>query len=131
MTSNIQEQKKRRLDILDGISKDLGNNKIATKLRIPLRVVKARAMESTFEDKSGVKLDKRNKLLQKLKIQLQGHVRVGEEQKEGWKTPTPVYMFNCQKHGYVKSKSKGYRKRLECPQCLEEFNAKKTEARAY
>jgi hypothetical protein len=40
MTSEIQEQKKQRLDILDGISKGLGNNKIATKLGIPLWVVR-------------------------------------------------------------------------------------------
>jgi hypothetical protein len=119
MTIDIQEQKTRRLDILR-----------ARKLGIPLWVVRAHAMESTLEDKGGVKLDKRIKLLQKLKIQLQGHVRVGEEQKEGWKTPTPVYMFNCQKHGYVKSNAKGYSKRLECPQCLEELNAKETVARS-
>jgi FixJ family two-component response regulator len=71
MTIDIQEQKTRRLDILDGISKGLGNNKIASKLGIPLWVVRAHAMESTLEDKGGVKLDKRIKLLQKLKIKVE------------------------------------------------------------
>jgi hypothetical protein len=128
MTSEIQEQKKQRLDILDGISKGLGNYQIASKLGIPLWVVRACAMESKLEDNGGVTLDKRIKLLHKLKIQFQGHVFVGEEQKEGWKTTAPIYMFNCKKHGYVKSNAKGYSKRLECPQCLEELNAKETVA---
>jgi len=66
-------------------------------------------------------MDERIKLLEKLKIQLQGHVYVGEEKKEGWKEPVSIYMFKCQKHGYVKSHVKGYNERLECPTCLEEI----------
>jgi len=73
------------------------------------------------EDMVGVIMDERIKLLEKLKIQLKGHVYVGEEQREGWKTPASMYMFKCPKHGYVKSNAIGYSKRLECPQCLEEL----------
>lgn len=66
-------------------------------------------------------MDERIKLLEKLKIQLQGHVYVGEEKREGWKEQVSIYMFKCPKHGYVKSNVKGYNERLECPTCLEEL----------
>ena len=78
-------------------------------------------MGLTVEYMDGVTMDKRIRLLERLKIQLQGQLYVGEEKKEGWKTSAPVYMFKCPKHGYVKSNVKGYSKRLECPQCLEEL----------
>ena len=81
-------------------------------------------MELKVKENGGANMDKRIGLLEKLKIQLQGYVFVGKEQNEGWKTPIPVYMFECQKHGYVKSIAKGYGKRLECPQCLEERKKK-------
>ena len=81
-------------------------------------------MELKVKKNGGVNMDKRLGLLEKLKIQLQGHVFIGNEQSEGWKSPIPVYMFECQKHGYVKNYAKGYRKRLECPQCLEERKRK-------
>ena len=72
-------------------------------------------------------MDKRIKLIEKLKIQLQGHLYVGEEKKEGWKEPSPVYMFKCPKHGYVKNRVKGYNERLECPDCLKELPFQRNE----
>ena len=81
-------------------------------------------MALKVKENGGVNMDNRLRLLEKLKIQLQGHIFVGNEQNEGWKSPIPVYMFRCQKHGYVKNNAKGYRKRLECPQCLEEIKVK-------
>jgi len=78
-------------------------------------------MELKVKNNGGINMDKRLRLLEKLKIQLQGHILVGKEQNEGWKSPVPVYMFKCKKHGIVKSTAKGYSKRLECPQCLEEI----------
>ena len=78
-------------------------------------------MELTQEDIGGVIMDERIKLLEKLKIQLQGHVYVGEEKREGWKEPASMYIFKCPKHSYVKSNAKGFSKRLECPLCLEEL----------
>ena len=61
------------------------------------------------------------KLLERLKIQLQGHVSVGREQRVGWKEPVEFYMFKCPIHGYVKNYVKGHDKRLECPECLIEM----------
>lgn len=40
MTSNIQEQETRRIDIIDGINKGFGYSKIATKLDVPIWVIK-------------------------------------------------------------------------------------------
>ena len=66
-------------------------------------------------------LDKRIKLLERIRIQLQGHVYIGEEKKEGWKESVPFYMFKCPKHGYVKNYVKGFEERLECPECMKEM----------
>jgi len=66
-------------------------------------------------------MDDRIKLLDRLKIQLQGYLYLGDEKKEGWKKPAPVYMFKCPIHGYVKSVPRGYNGRLECPLCIEEL----------
>jgi hypothetical protein len=72
-------------------------------------------------------MDTRIKLLDRLKIQLRGHLYVGDELREGWKEPAPVYMFKCPIHGYVKSVVRGFNERLECPECLK---AEKLEVRA-
>ncbi|MFC1803087.1 hypothetical protein ACFL0D_03865 [Thermoproteota archaeon] len=40
MTSNIQEQEMRRLDIIDGINRGIAYTKIAARLGVPIRVVK-------------------------------------------------------------------------------------------
>ena len=69
------------------------------------------------EDKGRVIMHKEIGLLEKLKVSLQGYVYAGEEKKEGWRIPAPMYIFKCSKHGYVKNYVKGYNKRLECPQC--------------
>ncbi len=39
MTSSIQEQETRRLNIIDGINEGFGNTKIAAKLGVPLWTV--------------------------------------------------------------------------------------------
>ena len=67
------------------------------------------------------------KLLERLKIQLQGHIVVGQEQRDGWKESAEFYMFKCPVHGYVKNYVKGYGKRLECPECLLEMKKKEVE----
>jgi hypothetical protein len=71
-------------------------------------------------------LDKHIKLLERIKIQLQGHIFVGNEKKEGWKDSAPFYMFKCPEHGYVKNYVKGFKQRLECPQCLKEMKKAET-----
>ena len=58
------------------------------------------------------------KLIERLKIQLQGHISTGREQRNGWKEPVEFYMFKCPIHGYVKNHVKGHNKRLVCPECL-------------
>ena len=65
-------------------------------------------------------LDKRLKLLERLKLRLNGYLYVGDQMKEGWKTPQSFYMFECPVHGVVKNYPKGYSQRLECPICVEE-----------
>ena len=65
-------------------------------------------------------MDERLKLLDRLKFRLNGHLYVGEQMKEGWKTPQSIYLFECPVHGVVKNYPKGYTQRLECPICVEE-----------
>jgi hypothetical protein len=65
-------------------------------------------------------MDSRIKLLDRLRIQLKGHIYLGVETKTGWKEPAPLYMFKCPIHGYVKSTIKGHA-RLECPECIKEL----------
>ena len=73
-------------------------------------------------------LDNRIKLLERLRIQLQGHLYLGEEKRAGWKEPIAFYLFKCPKHGYVKNYAKGHQEILECPECLEELEQKKIQA---
>ena len=60
------------------------------------------------------------KIIERLKIQLQGYVYVGDVMKDGWSAPLPHYAFNCPVHGYVLDYPHGYEQRLECPKCREE-----------
>ena len=69
-------------------------------------------------------MDNSIKLLERLKIQLQGHVYVGEESRDGWKESAPLYMFKCPTHGYVKNYVSGHN-RLECPECIKELKKNK------
>lgn len=69
-------------------------------------------------------MDSRLKLLDRLKIQLQGHLYLGEEILDGWEKPAPVYLFKCPIHGLVKSTVRG-RGRLDCPECLKELKSEK------
>ena len=65
-------------------------------------------------------MDSRLRLIERLKIELQGHVYVGTQKKSGWKEPIPFYMFKCPVHGYVINYAKGYEEILECPLCIED-----------
>ena len=73
------------------------------------------------EDKSQLVMHKKIGFLEKLKVSLQGHVYAGEEKREGWRQPAPIYIFKCSKHGYVKNNVKGFNKRLECPLCMSDI----------
>ena len=39
--------------------------------------------------------ERRLNLIEKLKIQLKGHIYIGNEKREGWKEAAPFYMFKC------------------------------------
>jgi hypothetical protein len=65
-------------------------------------------------------LDPRIKLLERLKLQLNGHVYVGDRLGKKWKEPIPHYAFKCPRHGIVIDYPHGYRQRLSCPECKEE-----------
>ena len=77
-------------------------------------------------------IDPRITLLNRLKLQLNGYVYVGDKKRNDWKGPLPHYAFKCPKHGIVVDYPHGYNQRLECPFCREEqvqakaLNAKKT-----
>jgi hypothetical protein len=58
---------------------------------------------------------------QRLILWLNGWVIVGKIKKVGWSKDVNLYAFTCSKHGLVSSHVKGYRERLECPHCLEEW----------
>jgi hypothetical protein len=66
-------------------------------------------------------MDKRLKLLDRLKIELGGYLYVGNERKDGWKETTPFYLFKCEKHGLVKNYASGHNGKLVCPECLKEL----------
>lgn len=57
-------------------------------------------------------------LMQRLRIQLNGYIYVGDRQKEGWSGSLPFYKFKCPVHGWVENYPHGYDQRLECPLCL-------------
>ena len=65
-------------------------------------------------------MDKRLKLLERIKLQLNGYLYLGEQTKDGWSSSLPFYLFKCPKHGLVESYAKGYDDRLECPKCMKE-----------
>ena len=62
-------------------------------------------------------MDERLKLLERLKLQLNGYVKTGEKTDRGWDKPLPVYTFKCDKHGLVETTPRGYKNRLICPKC--------------
>jgi hypothetical protein len=72
-------------------------------------------------------MDSRLKLMEKIKIQLNGNLYVGNEKRDGWKEPAPFYIFKCPIHGYVKNYARGFDERLECPDCLQEVKMVITE----
>lgn len=72
--------------------------------------------------------DPRIKLIERLRLQLEGHVYVGNKMKEGWKEPIPHYIFMCPIHGLVEDYPHGYQQRLECPLCKQ--SAKKERPKA-
>jgi hypothetical protein len=71
------------------------------------------------------KKDPRIKLLDRLKLQLSGHVYVGHRQHADWKEPLPHYAFNCPIHGIVEDYPHGFDQRLQCPLCRQEIHQEK------
>ena len=65
--------------------------------------------------------DMKLNLIQRLKLQLVGHVYIGHFSKPGWSDTLPHYAFKCSKHGLVVAPTRGYKKRLDCPVCREEM----------
>lgn len=66
-------------------------------------------------------MDSRLKLIDRLNLQLSGHIYIGEKKMAGWKEPLPFYTFKCPIHGYVTTYAMGHKKRLVCPLCIEEL----------
>ncbi|MFH0850542.1 MAG: hypothetical protein V1924_06355 [Candidatus Bathyarchaeota archaeon] len=55
--------------------------------------------------------------LQRVRLQLIGHVYVGDRRRDGWSGPLPHYAFRCPIHGLVEDYPHDYKERLECPIC--------------
>ena len=68
--------------------------------------------------------------LQRLKLRLSGHARVGFAQKAGWKEQVPLFAFNCETHGIVCNTPQGHMHRLICPRCFPEEIASTLDAHA-
>jgi len=69
-------------------------------------------------------MDPRLRLLEKIKLELTGHVYIGDQKVEGWKKPISYYMFKCPIHGYVCNHVTGHDEKLLCPICLEDESKK-------
>ena len=69
-------------------------------------------------------MDNRLRLIERIKMLLNGYTYIGDEKPEGWKEPVPFYIFKCPKHGYVKTYSMGHDELLICPECLKESKDK-------
>lgn len=55
-----------------------------------------------------------------VKLAEQGiRVYLGDFMREGFKMPTPFYLWECPVHGLVYDYPHGYGRRFECPQCRE------------
>jgi len=68
-------------------------------------------------------MDPRISLLQRPKLQLSGHVYVGDRQRDEWKSSLARAV-----HGLVESYHHDYEQRLECPICREEKTAPEVRA---
>ena len=52
-------------------------------------------------------MDKRIKLLNRLKMQLSGYVYTGHKSRDGWRGELPHYQFECPVHGLVENYPSG------------------------
>ena len=66
-------------------------------------------------------MDSRLKLIDRLNLQLSGHIYIGEKKMDGWKESLPFYMFKCPIHGYVTTYAMGHNEHLVCPLCIKEL----------
>ena len=64
-------------------------------------------------------MDSRMTLINRLKLQLQGHLNRGLKEHPETKTPLKYYAFKCDVHGIVEDYPHGHSKYLECPICRE------------
>ena len=74
-------------------------------------------------------MDKRIKLLNRLKMQLSGYAYTGYKSRDGWRGSSH-YQFECPIHGLVESYPSDYEQRLECPLCLAERREKRLKVAA-
>ena len=63
-------------------------------------------------------------LFQRLQLQKNGHVAVGDYLRSGWKAPITFYAFRCRKHGLVCDYPHSNWETLSCPKCLDETKKK-------
>jgi hypothetical protein len=65
-------------------------------------------------------MDTKMRMLDRLKIMLQGYFYIEDRTMPGWIGALPFYAFKCPFHGIVESYPHGHAKMLVCPKCLKE-----------
>jgi hypothetical protein len=63
------------------------------------------------------------KLLDRLRLMLQGYVYLEDRTSPSWEKALPFYVFKCHKHGNVVDYTHGYSGKLVCPLCVKELKS--------
>lgn len=61
-------------------------------------------------------------MFEKLRAKLGFPVYLEHRTKEGWSGSLPFYLCWCPEHGYFEDYPHGFKQRLDCPECREDFN---------
>ena len=59
-------------------------------------------------------------MFQRLQLQMNGSIAVGNYMREGWSGYLTFYAFRCKKHGLVCDYPHGHWETLSCPKCVDE-----------
>ena len=92
--------------------------RIKNKAEFPARIeyLEDKELENLRTEEERKKLNIR----QRFKLWVCGYVYLRNEKRKGWKGYLPIYLINCEKHGYFEDYPHGYNKRFDCPECLRE-----------
>ena len=57
---------------------------------------------------------------QRLALKIRGRALLRYEKRENWVRALPIYVARCDRHGLYEDYPHGWKKELECPECLQE-----------